>query len=259
MDVALVSLLDGAGNRTVRQSACADGSTGPAGLTEPLDATWCGRVVKDGVLTVNDARADCSLQALPSTAAFGIVSFAGVPLYDEQGAVFGTLCAFGHTPHTSLNSRDHDVLTGLAEVLAPIVLAMDAPPEPQPESTGLAAVAAAVEGAHDVERLSRPLLEALGNLTGLASAYLTVVHKDDGVQEVRYARNARDDFELPEGLLVPWEDTLCKRALEEDRPCTTDVPTVWGQRRRALARYPGLRLRPGRDARRKALGHALRC
>lgn len=228
LDVAFVSLLDGAGNRTVRQSALADGTPGPAGLTEPLAATWCGRVVEEGVLIVNDARADRALQALPSTTDFGIVSFAGVPLHDQHGAVVGTLCALGHKPHTTLNPRDHDVLTGLAQVIAPMVLAMDAPHEPKPESVGLATVAAAVEGALDVERLSRPLLEALGDLTGLASAYLTVVHEDDGVQEIRYARNASEDFVLPEGLTVPWEDTLCKRALEEDRPCTTDVPAVWG-------------------------------
>lgn len=228
MDLAFVSLLDGAGNRTVRQSAHADGTPGPTGLTEPLADTWCGRVVGDGALIVNDARGDRALQALPSTTDIGIVSFAGVPLRDKHGAVFGTLCALGHSPHTTLNPRDHDVLTGLAEVIAPTVLAIDAPRDPRPKLAGLDTVAAAVEDADDVERLSRPLLEALGDLTGLASTYLTVVHEDDGVQEIRYSRNAREDFELPEGLLVPWEDTLCKRALAEDRPCTTDVPEVWG-------------------------------
>ena len=71
-------------------------------------------------------------------------------------------------------------------------------------------------------------LEALGDMTGLASTYLTVVHTDDELQKIRYARNTRDDFELPEGMFVPWEDTLCKRARDEDRPCTTDVPAVRG-------------------------------
>ena len=228
MDIAFISVLDGAGNRTVCLSAHSDGRPGPAGLTERLEDTWCGRVV-DGPFIVADARDDASLQALPSTSAFGVVSFAGVPLSTE-GEVFGTLCALGHSPHGSLNARDHDVLVGLAEVVAPLVLALDAlPAEPEPKpTTGLAAVAAAVEGAHDVERLSRPLLGALGDLTGLASTYLTVVHEDDGVQEIRYSNNTRDDFELPEGLLVPWHDTLCKRALDEGRACTTDVPEVWG-------------------------------
>lgn len=227
MDLAFVSVLDPGGTRTVRQSAYADGRSGPAGLTEPLEATWCGRVVQDGPSMFADAREDAALQALPSTTAFSIVSFAGVPLLDDDGAVFGTLCTLSHEPHTSLNPRDHDVLVGLAEVVAPLVRALDAAPAQQPVATGPAPVVAAVEGAESVERLSRPLLEALQHLTGLASTYLTVVHEDVGVQEVRYALNTRDDFTLAEGLLVPWEDTLCKRALDEGRPCTTDVPTTW--------------------------------
>lgn len=227
MDVAFVSVLDGAGNRTVRQSVHADGTAGPTGLTEPLDATWCGRVVVDGPLLVDDARDDSSLQALPSTQAFSIVSYAGVPLRGEDGEVFGALCALGHEPHDSLNPRDLNMLMGLAEVIAPLVLALDEPTA-RSSPTGLAALAAAVEEADDVERLSRPLLDALRDLTGLASAYLTVVHEEDGVQEIRYARNTRTDFEIPEGLVVPWEDTLCKRALDEGCPVTTDVPAVWG-------------------------------
>lgn len=80
----------------------------------------------------------------------------------------------------------------------------------------------------EVELLSRPLLEALQELTGLASSYLTVIWADDGVQEIRYSHNSRAGFAVPEGLLVPWEDTLCKRALDEGRPLTVDVPTIWG-------------------------------
>lgn len=231
MDLAFVSVLDDAGYRTVRQSALADGTPGPAEITEQLDVTWCGRVIERGSLMVNDARGDAAMKALPSTAAFSIVSYAGVPLRHEDGTVFGTLCALGHEPHTSLNSRDLDMLLGLAEVMAPLVRRLD---EPLPTSstpsptTGLEALAAAVEEAVDLERLSRPLLEALRDLTGLASAYLTVVHEDDDVQEIRYAQNTRQGFDIPEGLRVPWSDTLCKRALDEGRPCTTDVPSVWG-------------------------------
>ncbi|HXH79964.1 GAF domain-containing protein [Nocardioides sp.] len=154
MDIAFVSVLDGAGNRTVRQSVHADGAPGPAGLTEPLDATWCGLVVEGGPMLVSDARNDESLQALPSTKAFSIASYAAVPLSDEDGTVFGTLCALGHEPRASLNARDLDLLVGLAGVLAPLVRALDAPKRPPPAMTGLEAVAAAVEGADNVERLT---------------------------------------------------------------------------------------------------------
>ncbi|WP_148615768.1 sensor domain-containing diguanylate cyclase [Nocardioides rubriscoriae] len=227
MDTAFASVLDGAGNRTVRLSAHADGTAGPDAITEPLADAWCGRVVETGGFMIGDARDDAALQALPSTSAFGIVSFAGVPLFDESGTVFGTLCALGREPHTSLNVRDHHVLSGLAAVAAPLVRALDAPPKARPTPTGLAAVADAVEKAGDLEGLSRPLLDALGDLTGLASTYLTVVHEDDGVQEIRYARNTRDGFAVDEGLVVPWEDTLCKRSLEEQRPYVTDVASAW--------------------------------
>lgn len=229
MDLAFVSKIDDQGNRLVRLSVRADGTLGPAGFTEPLDTTWCGRVVEDDGLLVDDTRDGPEYEAMPSTAAWGIVSYAGVPLRGEDGRVVGTLCALGHAPHPSLNGRDAEVLRGLAEIVQPLVVALDEPGAPVPwVPAGLAGVAAAVEDAQDVERLTRPLLGALRDLTGMASAYLTRVHEDDGVQEIRYAENARGTLELPEGLLVPWDDTLCKRALDEGRAYTPDVPGVWG-------------------------------
>ena len=35
-------------------------------------------------------------------------------------------------------------------------------------------------------------------------------------------------MQIPEGLEVPWGDTLCKRALEEGRAFTDDVASCWG-------------------------------
>jgi diguanylate cyclase len=92
----------------------------------------------------------------------------------------------------------------------------------------LGLVARAVDAAADLESLTRPLLEALHDVTGMASTYLTVVHEQQDVQEIRYSLNTVDGFALPEGLEVPWADTLCKRALTEGRACTTNVPEVWG-------------------------------
>ena len=80
MDLAVVSVLDGQGSLAVRQSAHADGTAGPADYTEPLAATWCELVMADGPLLVGDAHGDVSAQALPSTKALTIVSYAGVPL-----------------------------------------------------------------------------------------------------------------------------------------------------------------------------------
>ena len=74
-----------------------------------------------------------------------------------------------------------------------------------------------VPAADSVEALTRPLLEMLGNVTGLESTYLTTIDLLAGQQHIQYSRNV-GAIEIPEGLVVPWHDTLCKRALDEGRP-----------------------------------------
>jgi diguanylate cyclase len=223
MDVALVESLDG--DHAVR----ADGTPAPEvrGLGELLRRSWCGRVRERGLLLVPEVQLEADLAAEPVTGALGLQAFAGVLLHDAAGHPVGTLCVLGHLPHASLNTRDGDVLQALGVVVAEQLQALRSPLVPrQRHEPALGEVAETLARAEDLEQLSRPLLEALHDLTGLGSTYLTAVR--DGVQELRFTRNARPDFAMPEGLLVPWEDTLCKRALDEGRPCTTDVPRVWG-------------------------------
>lgn len=88
-------------------------------------------------------------------------------------------------------------------------------------------LALSVSGADDLEGLTRPLLELLEAVTGLESTYLTTIDSLQGVQHILYARNSRH-LQIPEGLSVPWDDTLCKRALEEGRAYTDDVAACWG-------------------------------
>lgn len=80
--------------------------------------------------------------------------------------------------------------------------------------------------ARTLEDLVRPLLELLQTVTGLESTYLTTIDADAGVQYILFARNTHRLL-IPEGLSVPWEGTLCKRALEEGRPYTDDVAQCW--------------------------------
>ena len=80
--------------------------------------------------------------------------------------------------------------------------------------------------ARTLEDLVRPLLELLQTVTGLESTYLTTIDANAGVQYILFARNTHRLL-IPEGLSVPWEGTLCKRALEEDRPYTDDVAQCW--------------------------------
>lgn len=81
--------------------------------------------------------------------------------------------------------------------------------------------------ARSMEQLVRPLLELLETISGLESTYMTTVDETAGVQHILYARNTQR-LRIPEGLSVPWSDTLCKRSLEEGRTYTDDVEGCWG-------------------------------
>lgn len=90
----------------------------------------------------------------------------------------------------------------------------------------LAELSTSLQAARSVEQLTRPLLDMLGAVTGLESTYLTSIDPDAELQHVRYARNA-GALQIPEGLSLPWSDTLCKRALDEGRMATTDAGRCW--------------------------------
>lgn len=90
----------------------------------------------------------------------------------------------------------------------------------------LAGLSNSLPQARSIEQLTRPLLDMLGSVTGLESTYLTSIDLKADVQHVRFARNA-GQLQIPEGLSVPWSDTLCKRALDEGRMCTSDVSRSW--------------------------------
>ncbi|MDM4768992.1 sensor domain-containing diguanylate cyclase [Solimonas sp. SE-A11] len=98
-------------------------------------------------------------------------------------------------------------------------------------------LAESVSGANDLESLTRPLLELLETVTGMESTYLTTIDQDHGVQHVLYSRNTQQ-MQIPEGLDVPWGDTLCKRALDEGRAYTDNVADCWGDS--AAARELGI-------------------
>lgn len=95
-------------------------------------------------------------------------------------------------------------------------------------------LAHSVSRASNLEELTRPMLELLEKMTHLESTYLTTIDEVQGVQRILYARNI-GDLNIPEGLTVPWSDTLCKRALQERSFLTTDVPSVWGDSEAATA------------------------
>ena len=81
--------------------------------------------------------------------------------------------------------------------------------------------------ARSQEELVRPLLAMLEQVTQLESTYLTHIDFAKDLQQVLYARNTQQ-MQIPEGLSVPWNDTLCQRALAEGRTCTLNVQECWG-------------------------------
>lgn len=98
----------------------------------------------------------------------------------------------------------------------------------------IAQIAHSVTQARSLEELTRPLLKLLETATGLESTYLTVIDLEHSVQHILYAYNTRK-MQIPEGLSVPWNDTLCKRALDENRPFSGDVGSCWGDSDAAAA------------------------
>jgi len=107
-------------------------------------------------------------------------------------------------------------------------------------------LAQSVAQARTLEELVRPLLELLQAVTGLESTYLTTIDNNEGYQYILFSRNT-SRLEIPEGLSVPWEGTLCKRALEEGRPYTDDVANCWADsapaRELGIATYASMPVR----------------
>lgn len=95
-------------------------------------------------------------------------------------------------------------------------------------------LAAALLEASDLEGLVRPLLNLLQTITGLESTYFTTIDPTRQIQTVLYAQNT-DRLFIPEGAQADWQDTLCKRALEQDRHVNNDVAQTWGDSAAAQA------------------------
>lgn len=102
------------------------------------------------------------------------------------------------------------------------------------EKTLIASLADSVIGARSLEALVRPMLEMLESVTGLESTYMTTIDEVAGVQHVLFSSNTRQ-LRIPEGISVPWRDTLCKRALDEGTSFTDDVAGCWGDSEAASA------------------------
>ncbi|MEO3988985.1 GGDEF domain-containing protein [Pseudocitrobacter cyperus] len=83
-----------------------------------------------------------------------------------------------------------------------------------------------------LESLVRQLLEMLELVTNMESTYLTRIDTDAQIQHIVYARNS-GDMTIPENAFVPWDESLCKRAMEENFFFCNDVDVHWADCERA--------------------------
>lgn len=108
-----------------------------------------------------------------------------------------------------------------------------------------------VTSARSLEELTRPLLDMLQVISDFDSAYLTVIDLERDEQRILFSHNTRT-LNIPEGLAVPWGDTLCKRALDEGRTFESNVAERWADSAAAqalgLKTYVSVPVRLGDDA-----------
>lgn len=90
----------------------------------------------------------------------------------------------------------------------------------------LARVSETLSTEQSLEGLVRQLLEMLEIVTDMESTYLTKVDINARLQHILYARNSKK-MQIPEGLSVPWGDTLCKRAIDSGTIFSNQVAERW--------------------------------
>lgn len=122
-DVAFVSEFRD-GRRFFRHVDAAHGASSAqiAGRSDPLEATYCQRIV-DGRLpaVLPDSSVDAALVALPATSELGIAGHAGAAIRFSDGRVYGTLCCYSHAPMPTLSAPHAEAVQLLADFLSLIL------------------------------------------------------------------------------------------------------------------------------------------
>jgi EAL domain-containing protein (putative c-di-GMP-specific phosphodiesterase class I) len=121
MDVGFVSeFVDG--RRVFRQVDARCGSPIAVGGSDPLEESFCQRVV-DGRMPqlMPDAAADPEAAKLPATRDVPVGAHMSVPLRLPGGHVFGTFCCFSFAPNQSLNERDLRIMRAFAAIVADFI------------------------------------------------------------------------------------------------------------------------------------------
>lgn len=89
----------------------------------------------------------------------------------------------------------------------------------------LARVSQTLAAEQSLETLVRQLLEMLEAVTRMESTYLTRIDTNAQRQQIMFAHNS-SEMQIPEGFSVPWDESLCKRALEDQCRLAMTLPTA---------------------------------
>lgn len=82
----------------------------------PYEDTFCRRMLGGAARIVPDSHSDTDYSVLPAAA--DVRSYAGFPIVERDGSLFGTLCGVGATPMTSADDLDADLLDLLSTLLS---------------------------------------------------------------------------------------------------------------------------------------------
>lgn len=93
-----------------------------AGSESPLEETFCGLAVRHGedVLAIANISEDEDAADLDIASNFGKGSFMGIPIYYENGKVYGTICGLDKNPYT-FTEEDQEMFMMLSSLLTYIL------------------------------------------------------------------------------------------------------------------------------------------
>ncbi|WP_456276072.1 GAF domain-containing SpoIIE family protein phosphatase [Bacillus sp. AK128] len=94
------------------------GCTIPDGFSASLEKSYCSMVVKAAKpLLISDTAESHLVRDMDVTSVFSIGSYLGVPIFLDNGKIFGTLCALDPMPN-QLEDRHTKILEGFAKLIA---------------------------------------------------------------------------------------------------------------------------------------------
>ena len=88
------------------------------GQSDPLEQTWCQRVVDGRIPPVIKNVSTFADKAQLPKAPFDIGTYLSAPILMDDGQVYGTLCCLSFSPHESVHARDLKNLKSVAQLMA---------------------------------------------------------------------------------------------------------------------------------------------